>query len=90
LTAQTTIAVYSNPKSSVNFLLPPLNKGRVGVGLKIYNSCKDCYSDFADPGDSHYPELLNPVMMTVIAAFTGKYLTRLLSPLVLRDDLLFY
>ena len=24
--------IYSNPKSFVNFLLPPLNKGRVGVG----------------------------------------------------------
>ena len=23
---------YSNPKSFVNFLLPPLSKGRVGVG----------------------------------------------------------
>ncbi|HBL00084.1 MAG TPA: hypothetical protein DD001_23565 [Microcoleaceae bacterium UBA10368] len=23
---------YSNPKSFVNFLLPPLHKGRVGVG----------------------------------------------------------
>jgi hypothetical protein len=23
---------YSNPKSFVNFLLPPLNKGGVGVG----------------------------------------------------------
>jgi len=26
------IHVYSNPKSFVNFLLPPLTKGRVGVG----------------------------------------------------------
>jgi hypothetical protein len=48
------------------------------------------YSDFANPGDRHYPELLNHVMMTVIAGFTGKYFTRLLSPLVLSDDLLFY
>jgi len=24
--------IYSNPKSFVNFLLPDLNKGRVGVG----------------------------------------------------------
>jgi hypothetical protein len=48
------------------------------------------YSDFANPGDRHYPELLNHVMMTVIAGFTGKYLTRLLSPLVLSDYLLFY
>ena len=29
---------YSNPKSFVNFLLPPLTKGRVGVGSKIYDS----------------------------------------------------
>ena len=29
---------YSNPKSFVNFLLPPLTKGRAGVGLKIYDS----------------------------------------------------
>jgi hypothetical protein len=35
---------YSHPKSFVNFLLPPLDKGRVGVGSKIYDSCKDCYS----------------------------------------------
>jgi hypothetical protein len=48
------------------------------------------YSDFAKKGDRHYPELLNPVMMTVIAGFTGKYLIRLLSPLVLSDYLLFY
>ena len=27
----------------MNFLLPPLTKGMVGVGLKIYDSCKDCY-----------------------------------------------
>ncbi|TAD82352.1 MAG: hypothetical protein EAZ78_14255 [Oscillatoriales cyanobacterium] len=26
---------YTNPKSFVNFLLPPLHKGRVGVGLSI-------------------------------------------------------
>src|SRR6476661_1825479 len=26
------IATYSNPKSFVNFLLPPLAKGRAGVG----------------------------------------------------------
>ena len=38
------IAIYSHPKSFVNFLLPPLDKGRVGVGTKIYDSCKDCYS----------------------------------------------
>jgi hypothetical protein len=25
-------STYSNPKSFVNFLLPPLTKGRVGVG----------------------------------------------------------
>jgi hypothetical protein len=48
------------------------------------------YSDFADPGDRHYPELLNHVTNTVIAGFTGQYLTRLLSPLVLSDYLLFY
>ncbi|CAA9323052.1 hypothetical protein AVDCRST_MAG84-1475 [uncultured Microcoleus sp.] len=48
------------------------------------------YSDFAKKGDRHYRPLLNHVMMTVIAGFTGKYLTRLLSPLVLSDDLLFY
>jgi hypothetical protein len=48
------------------------------------------YSDFANPGDRHYPELLNHVMMSVIAGFTGKYLTHLLSALVLSDYLLFY
>jgi hypothetical protein len=37
--------LYSNPQSFVNFLLPPLTKGRVGVGEKIYDSCKDCYID---------------------------------------------
>ncbi len=38
-------AIYSHPtKSFVNFLLPPLDKGRVGVGSKIYDSCKDCYN----------------------------------------------
>ena len=29
---QAVIAYYSNPKSFVNFLLPPLAKGRAGVG----------------------------------------------------------
>jgi hypothetical protein len=48
------------------------------------------YSDFAGQGDRHYPELLNHVTIAVIAGFTAKYLTRLLSPLVLSDDLLFY
>jgi hypothetical protein len=34
----------NNPKSFVNFLLPPLAKGRVaGWGKKIYDSYKDCY-----------------------------------------------
>jgi hypothetical protein len=47
------------------------------------------YSDFGNPGDRHSPELLNHVMMTVIAGFTGKYLTHLLSALVLNDALLF-
>jgi len=28
----TYLLIYSNPKSFVNFLLPPLDKGRVGVG----------------------------------------------------------
>ncbi len=32
--AKAVLQVYSNPKSFVNFLLPPLNKGRVGVGEK--------------------------------------------------------
>jgi hypothetical protein len=39
------MAIYSEPKSFVNFLLPPLSKGRAGVGEKIYDSCKDCYSN---------------------------------------------
>jgi hypothetical protein len=39
--------VYTHPKSFVNFLLPPLDKGRVGVGSKIYDSCKDCYMQMA-------------------------------------------
>jgi len=47
------------------------------------------YSDFAKNGDRHYPELLNHVTIAVIADFTGKYFTRLLSPLVLSDYLLF-
>jgi hypothetical protein len=47
------------------------------------------HSDFAKKGDRHYPELFHHVNMTVVAAFTGKYLTRLLSPLVLSEALLF-
>jgi hypothetical protein len=39
--------VYTHPKSFVNFLLPDLDKGRVGVGSKIYDSCKDCYMQMA-------------------------------------------
>jgi len=34
LTAQTIIAVYSNPKSSVNFLLPPRDFGEGWGGVK--------------------------------------------------------
>ena len=30
--AKESLERYSNPKSFVNFLLPPLDKGRVGVG----------------------------------------------------------
>ena len=34
---------YSNPKSFVNFLLPPQGIGEGWGGVKIYDSCKDCY-----------------------------------------------
>jgi hypothetical protein len=32
----------------VNFLLPPLSKGRVGVGLKIYDSFRIAIEDLMD------------------------------------------
>jgi len=35
---------YSNPRIICEFLTPDrAGSGRVGVGYKIYESCKDCY-----------------------------------------------
>jgi len=38
------VAIYSNPKSFVNFLLPPQGIGEGWGGVKISDSCKDCYN----------------------------------------------